>query len=241
MKVAYKTDIGKKRTINEDSIFVDESKNIFLIADGLGGHQAGEVASNMAVKETYSYLKRNLSKAENEEDVSNLLIKSLMKAHHAIRAKSTTDINLIGMGTTLIEMLVKDSKAHICHVGDSRVYFLRDGIKQITKDHTFDNYLAEHKNKKMKPIYLPLHILTQAVGESETVVPELRQVRLKAGDILLLCSDGLTDMLSDKEIESIVRKYRDNLPAAVDNLVKKANDKGGVDNISVILVKYEHP
>jgi protein phosphatase len=240
MKVAYKTDIGKKRTTNEDSIFVDESKNIFLIADGLGGHQAGEVASNMAVKESYSYLKRNLSKAENEEDISNLLIKSLMKAHNAIKAKSTTDINLIGMGTTLVEMLVKDSKAHICHIGDSRVYFLRDGIKQVTKDHTFDNYLAERKDKKMKQRYLPLHILTQAVGESETLVPELKQVKLKTGDILLLCSDGLTDMLSDKEIELTIQKHGDNLPMAVDNLIKKANDKGGIDNISVILVKYEH-
>lgn len=237
MKVIYKTDIGKKRTINEDSIIVDESKDIFLIADGLGGHQAGEVASNMAVKESYSYLNKNLGKAKSEEDISNLLTKSLMKAHNAIRAKSTTDINLIGMGTTLIEMLVKDSKAHICHVGDSRVYLLRDGIKQITKDHTFDNYLAEHKDKKTKRRYLPLHILTQAVGESETLVPELKQVKLKTGDILLLCSDGLTDMLSDKEIESIIQKHKDELPMATDNLIKKANDKGGIDNISVILIK----
>ncbi len=237
MNVAYKTDIGKKRTVNEDSIFVDELRGIFLIADGLGGHQAGEIASNMAVKEAYLYLKRNLSKAKDEEAISNLLTESLVKAHNAIKAEATTDLNLIGMGTTLIEMLIKDNKAHICHVGDSRVYFLRDGIKQITKDHTFDRYLAEHKDKKVKKRYLPLHILTQAVGESETLTPEVKQVKLKVGDILLLCSDGLTDMLSDKEIEFIIQKHKDNLPLVVDDLIKKANDKGGTDNISAIVIK----
>lgn len=109
----------------------------FLLADGLGEHQAGEVASNLAVKESYAYLKENLNKVKSEGEVSKLLTEALLKAHNTIRTKSMMDINLMGMGTTLIQMLIKDSNAYICHVGDSRVYFFREGIKQITKDHTF--------------------------------------------------------------------------------------------------------
>ncbi|MDN3510948.1 MAG: protein phosphatase 2C domain-containing protein [Candidatus Jettenia sp.] len=240
MKVAYKTDVGKQRTHNEDSILIDMCKGIFLLADGLGGHQAGEVASNLAVKESYTYLKENLNKVKSEGEVLKLLTESLLKAHNTIRAKSMADINLMGMGTTLIQMLIKDSSAYICHVGDSRVYFFREEIKQITKDHTFENYLME--DEIIQREYLPLqklHILTQAVGESETIVPELKQVKLKAEDMLLACSDGLTDMLSGKEVESIIYQYRDNLNTAVDSLIKEANNKGGMDNISVILIKYE--
>src|SRR3990167_1263680 len=124
MKVAYRTDIGKKRPHNEDSILVDELLHIFLLADGMGGHQAGEVASDLAIKESYAWLKENIDKARSKEDVSNLLIESLLKAHHTVKAISTTDINLAGMGTTLIQMFVIANNAHICHVGDSRAYHL---------------------------------------------------------------------------------------------------------------------
>jgi PPM family protein phosphatase len=239
MKVAYKTDVGKRRKHNEDSILVDEDLNIFLIADGLGGHQAGEVASNLAVKECYAYLKEHLDEARTNGDISKLLTKSLMKAHHAIKEESMTDINLIGMGTTLIQMLIKDNKVHICHVGDSRAYLIREGIKQLTKDHTFESYILEEKSR---PEYFPihkLHVLTQAVGESETVVPELKQIELEAGDILLLCTDGLTDMLLEKEIEWIIRQHEDDPDLGVEYLITETNNKGGIDNISVIVVKYE--
>ena len=240
MKVAYKTDVGKKRMHNEDSILVDESMNIFLLADGMGGHQAGEVASDLAVKECYNCLKENIDKVKSDENISNLLIESLLKAHHAIKAKSKTDINLMGMGTTLIEMLVKKNEAHICHIGDSRAYLLRKEIKQITKDHTSELYFV--KRGEVGDGYLPLQrmrVLTQAIGGQETLVPELQQVKLKTGDILLICSDGLTDMLSDEEIEAIIQKHRDNLRAVANTLIKEANNKGGIDNISVILIEYD--
>lgn len=240
MKVAYKTDVGMKRTHNEDSILVDESMNIFLLADGMGGHQAGEVASDLAVKESYACLKENFYKARSEEEISKLLIDSLQKAHNAVKTQSKTDINLMGMGTTLIQMLIGKNNAHICHIGDSRAYLIRKGIKQITTDHTSEMYFIR-ENKLMQG-YLPLQklrVLTQAVGNSETLVPEVKQIKLQPEDILLLCSDGLTDMLSDEEIESIIQKYRDNLHAATDHLIKDANTKGGVDNISVILIEFE--
>ena len=240
MKVAYKTDVGRKRTHNEDSMLVDEPMHIFLLADGMGGHQAGEVASDLAVKECYAWLKENINKTKNKEDISRLLVESLLKSHHTVKAMSTTDVNLAGMGTTLIQMLVTGNNAHICHVGDSRAYLLRNEIKRITQDHTSEMYFV--KNGATEEVDLPVHkmrVLTQAVGGQATPVPEVEQVKLKPEDILLLCSDGLTDMLSDEEIESIIQKYRDNLAMAADHLIKEANDKGGVDNISVILIEYE--
>ncbi|MEP9410966.1 MAG: serine/threonine-protein phosphatase [Candidatus Brocadia sp.] len=239
MKVAYRTDIGRKRAHNEDSILVDESMNIFLLADGMGGHQAGEVASALAVKECYACLKKNLYNARSKEAILKLLKESLSKAHHAIKERTMTDINLVGMGTTLIQTLIIGDIAYICHVGDSRVYLHRKGIKLLTKDHTTEIYV---KKKEPIPGYIPLQkmrVLTQAVGRQETLDPESEHVKLKPNDILLLCSDGLTDMLLDKEIGSIIQKYRDNLTATADNLIHEANKKGGIDNISVILIEYE--
>ena len=240
MKVAYRTDIGKKRTHNEDSILVDESMHIFLLADGMGGHQAGEVASDLAVKESYAWLKENIDKVRSKEVVSNLLIESLLKAHSTVKAISTTDINLAGMGTTLIQMLADGNNAHICHVGDSRAYLIGNGIKQITQDHTSEMYFVKEgiAVEGMLPVQ-KMRVLTQAVGGQATPVPEIKQIILNPKDIILLCSDGLTDMLSDKEIESVIQKYRDNLPVTADNLIHEANDKGGIDNISVILIAYE--
>jgi len=240
IKVAYKTDIGKKRTHNEDSVLVDELLHIFLLADGMGGHQAGEVASDLAVKESYGWLRENIDKARSKEDISNLLIESLLKAHRTVKARATTDINLAGMGTTLIQMLLVGNNAHICHVGDSRAYLIRNGIKQITQDHTSEMYFVKEgiAVEGVFPVQ-KMRVLTQAVGGQATLIPEVKQVKLKPKDILLLCSDGLTDMLSDEEIESVIQKYRDNLPVTADNLMHEANDKGGIDNISVILVEYE--
>jgi len=240
MKVAYKTDLGKKRTHNEDSILVDESLRVFLLADGMGGHQAGEVASDLAVKECYACLKEHIDKARNIGDVSNLLVESLLKSHHTVRAGAATDINLAGMGTTLIQMLIIGNNVYVCHVGDSRAYLIRNGIKQITQDHTSEMYFVKEgiAVEGVLPVQ-KMRVLTQAVGGQATPVPEIKQIRLHPKDILLLCSDGLTDMLPDEEIESIVQKYRDNLTLAVDNLINAANDKGGIDNISVILVEYE--
>ena len=240
MKVAYRTDIGKKRTHNEDSILVDESMPIFLLADGMGGHQAGEVASYLAVKECYAWLKENIDKARNEEAIPKLLVESLLKAHHLVRAGSATAINLAGMGTTLIQMFIIANNAHICHVGDSRAYLIRNGIKQITQDHTSELYFVKEgiAVEAVLPVQ-KMRVLTQAVGGQATLVPEVKQVKLNPRDVLLLCSDGLTDMLSDEEIESIIQKYRDNLAVTADNLIHEANDKGGIDNISVILIAYE--
>jgi protein phosphatase len=240
MKVAYKSDVGKKRENNEDRILVDEDRGIFLLADGMGGHKAGEVASRLAVEEAYACLKDRIDQTNDEKGTSKLLIEALFNAHDAIKEKAKADLNLMGMGTTLVEMILKAEKAHICHVGDSRVYLLREGAKQLTKDQTVGDYLVEHNIMRREEVPpQKWHTLTQAVGVSENIVPELKHVEIKPGDLLLLCSDGLTDMLSDEEIEKIIQKHRDDMDAGVEALVKGANNKGGKDNISVILVKWE--
>jgi protein phosphatase len=178
--------------------------------------------------------------AKGDKEIAKLLVRALFSAHDAIKEKAKTDLNLMGMGTTLVEMVVKDGKAHICHIGDSRAYILREGIRQITRDHTVGDYLVEHNIMSREEVPpRKWHTLTQAVGlGSESLVPELNSADLEAGDYLLLCSDGLTDMLRDEEIEKVVRGCAGDVNMAVDALVEEANSKGGRDNISVILVEY---
>jgi PPM family protein phosphatase len=238
MKVAHKTDVGKRREGNEDYLLVDGDRNLFLLADGMGGHQAGEVASEMAVREAHAYIAQALGEKENQDRVSKTLSKALFKAHDAILEKAKTDLALTGMGTTLVVLAIEDNQAFICHVGDSRAYLLRDAIEQITEDHTVGTYLVKQgimTREKVPP--QKWHTLTQALGASPDLVPEIHQMDLKEGDTLLLCSDGLTDMLSDQEILEIVKKYNSNVEKAANALVKAANKHGGRDNISIVLVR----
>ncbi len=238
MKVYHKSDTGRVREHNEDFILVDKKRGIFLLADGMGGHQAGEIASELAVKTAYQYLKDKINPSET--DTNKLLLNAMFAANDAVLNKAKTDLNLMGMGTTLIIAVIQNNSIHICHVGDSRVYLIRERIKQITKDHTLGDYLVEHKLMAREQVpSQKWHTLTQAVGTSKDLVPELNPVNLLEGDILLLCSDGLTDMLTDAEIKDTVLKFRDNLSRAASNLIKEAKEKGGKDNISLILVKNE--
>jgi len=239
MKIDFKTDSGKKRDHNEDSIIVDGKNGIILLADGMGGRQSGEVASRMAVEVAYEHLFYAIEENVAESDIFRILKEAFVKAHDAIKICSQNVIDLTGMGTTLILAIVKCDVAYICHAGDSRVYLTRRNMKQITKDHTVANYLAEHDKMRSEEIPEKLHhTLTQAVGVTDKIHPDINTVPLKTGDVLLFCSDGLTDMLNDKEIEKIIKKYRkkefDKTAAA---LVEAANEKGGKDNISVVLVK----
>lgn len=238
MRVSHKTDVGKKREGNEDAILVNEEMNVFLLADGMGGHQAGEVASRMAVEEAHAYIAQALGEKENPDRLSKILSKAFFKAHDAILEKAKSDLALTGMGTTLVVLATKDNQGFICHAGDSRAYLLRDAIEQVTEDHTVGTYLVKQgimTREKVPP--QKWHTLTQALGASPDLVPEVHQIDLREGDTLLLCSDGLTDMLSDEEILKIVQKCNGNVEKAANGLVKAANKKGGRDNISVVLVR----
>lgn len=172
MKVAYKTDVGKKREGNEDSLIVDEANNLFLLADGMGGHLAGEVASEMAVREAYEHIVQMFSEEGPDPQISKRLSKALFKAHHANIEKAKTDVNLMGMGTTLVVLAIRDKKATICHVGDSRAYLLGDVIEQITEDHTVGGYLVKQgimPREEVPP--QKWHTLTQAPGHHRISCP----------------------------------------------------------------------
>ncbi len=237
MRSSWKTDTGRVRDNNEDSILVDEENGIFLLADGLGGHVGGEVASNLAVRTVYEYLKSRLELIGSAETV-RILAESVAAAHSAIFRKSLEVKDLKGMGTTLEIALFAKSAVFICHVGDSRVYLFRNGkVEQITTDDNAAAWLKEYEHVPMEQIPLRArHLLTQAVGISRELVPEFHSPPLRPGDLMMLCSDGLTETLDDREIAGIIRACGAGPREAADALVDEANSRGGPDNISVILV-----
>ena len=237
MIVASRTDIGKVRTNNEDSILIDQERGIFLLADGMGGHNAGEIASRLAVDTVHVFLKDIVVNTDDEGAILDALDVSVMKAHEAIKEKAYSDINLRGMGTTLVVLVIKNEKAYICHAGDSRAYLMRDNLEQLTKDHTVgDSWVEQGLMTREQVPPQQWHMLTQAVGSGDYPVPDNMTVELKPGDILLLCSDGLTDLLTDEEIAAILTKDNNEINEIADSLVAEANNRGGRDNISLILL-----
>lgn len=235
---AFRSDPGKRRTNNEDSVLSDIESGIFVLADGMGGHQAGEVASDIAVRKAYDFLKEKVS-GPGVPDYRESLLGAFVKANNAVRQASLMDKALTGMGTTLILAVVHDGKCSIGSIGDSRAYLLRESIMQITGDQTVGAFLAQCdgvEEDDIDPAYW--HVLTQAVGANPDLEPELIEMSLKNDDILILCSDGLSDMLSDDEIKAVCGRCGGDVDCIADSLVSAANDNGGFDNISLIAVKF---
>jgi protein phosphatase len=166
------------------------------------------------------------------------LSEAIRAAHEAVNTKAKTDLSLMGMGTTLVEVVVRNNKAFICHAGDSRAYLYRETLQRLTRDHTMGDHLLENNILPRERIpEKQWHMLTQAVGVGDPLVPDIKQIELATGDLLLLCSDGLTDMLPDSEIETIIAGGNADLNDITQSLVDAANRKGGRDNISVVLVR----
>lgn len=240
MNVAWKTDTGHVRNNNQDTVLVDREKGIFLLADGMGGHNAGDVASELAVKEAHAYILKEISRAVDADDVPDLLEKALCQAHRAIKEKAESDSSLYGMGTTLVELFIRGDSAYLCHAGDTRAYLFRDTLQQVTRDHTIgDSYAARGDRESEKVPSQLWHVLTQALGTRDCPVPDKKALQLKHGDIMLICSDGLTNMLGDDEIQGIIMGHKGRLNEMVNALTEAANNKGGKDNISVIAVEIE--
>ena len=236
MKSAWKSDIGKLRGRNEDFTLADDDKGLFLLADGMGGQPGGDVASTLAVRSAYGLLAERVGDT-GEEGVQLLLAEALAEAHSAVSRRGVEEPGLLGMGTTLDIVYLRGGSAWVCHVGDSRVYlFSRGALHRVTAD---DNFASVLEREGATPGEIPpeaRHILTQAVGSSDELVPEIRRLELGNGDLLLMCSDGLTGMVQDDVIERIVGGSREDLWKAADRLVAEAIDRGGHDNVSVILV-----
>ncbi len=233
------TDIGRKRKLNQDYVYTSEMAvghlpNLFLVADGMGGHKAGDYASRCAIETIVEYA----SNCE-DESVVGTLEKAIHRANDVIREKSEADEALNGMGTTLVAATINaDNIMCVANVGDSRLYVINNKeIKQITRDHSYVEEMVrmgEIKREQART-HPDKNIITRALGVEEKLDVDFFNVRLDPGDIVLLCSDGLTNMIEDEEIRMILQGQRD-LVEKAESLVDAANDNGGKDNIAVVLV-----
>jgi len=232
---------GLARENNEDTYLADPTLGLFVVADGMGGHQAGEIASRLAVETVRRFLSQSPpAPAVGPEE---RLQEAIFAAHAAIRTAAREDFSQRGMGTTLLVALLPPPfrTLWLAHVGDSRAYLLRDGVlKQLTEDHTVLHQAlkAGVLSPERKDEWPPRQMLSQAVGQGAFLAPSSQSIPLESRDRLLLCTDGLTDMLRDEEILFI--KVRPKPPQEVcQALVEAANERGGKDNITVILIDVE--
>ncbi|HAQ41023.1 MAG TPA: Stp1/IreP family PP2C-type Ser/Thr phosphatase [Clostridiales bacterium] len=239
MRVYCETNKGLMRENNEDNFIVEESDrfNLYAVADGMGGHKAGEVASSIAIDTVRKYFKKSCGKKDFR--APSFIIESIEAANSKIRDEALSKEECSGMGTT-ITMAVVDltlNIAYIGNVGDSRAYVIKNNkIMQITEDHTYVNELlkdgkitseeAKHHPKR--------NVITRAVGSEEYVQADIFEIELFGNDVILLCTDGLTTHLTDENILDIIKEY--GCSESVQRLIKLANDNGGTDNITIIIV-----
>ena len=254
LEIASCTDPGMVRSHNEDSIAADAANGLVVLADGMGGYNAGEVASGMATTVIITEMQQILTAARpydvdqrtNQEIAARLVREQVLKANTSIYQAAQSQPQYPAMGTTLVTCLFFDNRVLVAHLGDSRLYLQRGGsFRQVTRDHSLlqeqiDSGLitaeqakkAQHKN-----------LVTKALGIDPSVEPEVHEYPTKPGDIYLLCSDGLCDMVEDDDIGMPLQALGGNLKLAAQQLVQMANDNGGRDNVSVILVRVlrEYP
>lgn len=241
MRVGYRTDVGRMRPINEDALWVDG--RLFVLADGMGGHQAGEVASRLAVESVVADLLDALTASDGVQHLpeTERVRASVLAANETVYAKAQDDPTLKGMGTTLTVGLLLNGEAVIAHVGDSRAYLVRPAeLVQLTEDHSVVWELV--RSGGLSPQEAHAHpyrnLLTRALGMEPKIEVDTHRLRLQPADGLLFCTDGLTNLLSDSEIHDVISSC-DQPQAAVDQLIDLANARGAPDNVSVILAVPE--
>lgn len=245
------TDVGLQRDHNEDSFAVVSQHDLFVVADGMGGHQAGDVASQLATKTIVDFFETIASEdvtwpfqfdpALSEEE--NRLVTGVRLANRQIVELGNRSAEHHGMGTTIVATLFspRRGKFYVAHVGDSRAYRIRAGqIEQITQDHSLvnDYLLARPDMTEEQRNELPKNVITRALGMQDHVIVDLGQFDVQRGDVFLLCSDGLSGMVEDEELCSITSSTED-LGEACRKLINAANEHGGEDNITVVLVRVE--
>ena len=238
MKTFSITDVGMVRQVNQDYVFTTGKplgilQNLFVVADGMGGHQAGDYASKCTVE----VMIKEIAKSEGE-DIERILVKAIKSANREIIKEASGDEHLKGMGTTVVAATVKEQMLYFANVGDSRLYLIRDDIRQITKDHSLvEEMVRSGKLKKEEARKHPnKNVITRAVGVERKVNIDFFDLRVRKGDKILLCSDGLSNMLEDSEICAIVKSGGD-VEERARKLITAANQNGGKDNISVVLVE----
>ncbi|MFC7442388.1 Stp1/IreP family PP2C-type Ser/Thr phosphatase [Laceyella putida] len=243
MLMARRTDIGCVRDLNEDSTGLIVTKSgavIAIVADGMGGHQAGDVASREAVDTIQKVLRvEDLDVSTDEK--SDLLLHAVGKANERVYTLATENSHMQGMGTTTIAAIVDEHEVVLAHVGDSRAYVLHNGgLYQLTEDHSYVNLLRKHGQitEEEARNHPQRNMIVRAVGTSEDVEVDLINTPWSDGDLLLLCSDGLTTMVSEREIGIVMSSTSMNIEEKADKLIQLALEAGGNDNISLILLQH---
>lgn len=242
LRVSGLSDVGKVREHNEDSFDVDLEEQVYVVADGMGGHRHGEVASRIAVEAISAAFHGQRELGDLDADLPSHLARlkaAIESAQAAVQGAVEEDVALVGMGTTVVAMIIEEDSAGVAHVGDSRAYRFRDGaLKQLTKDHTWVGEqvgagLLSEEQAKVHPLR---NVVTRALGGRGGVEVDVSEISLRPDDLYLLCSDGLTGMLSDQEIGEHLAGA-ESIEEASRNLIASANDGGGVDNTTVLIVE----
>ncbi len=252
LEIAGRTDTGRVREQNEDSIGEEVELGTVVLADGMGGYHGGEVASAIAVNTILNHLHEHLPGISTAQiDKRTGYCRETLVCQAAIEEANATIVKAAqsqpqyrGMGTTVVVGVFFDNKLSVSHVGDSRMYRFRDNrLERITADHTLLQelvdrgfYTEEEANESLNK-----NLVTRALGVEEDVVVDMHETSVETGDIYLLCSDGLTDMVSDQEISATIKTFVNNLQDIADNLVELANEHGGRDNVSVVLARPLKP
>lgn len=238
LKIGFKTDRGKLRDNNEDYLYVNEKAGLFVVADGMGGHSAGKVASRLAVERIKEYLTSSPLPSE-EKRVREAIIDAIQFANKDILKKASWYKELQGMGATVVLAMVKEGKLYVSHVGDSRAYLLRgEDFRRLTKDNSLVTRMVTrgHLTEEQARHHYLRGIITQALGKEEALSVRVDTLPYEEEDVLLLCTDGLTNLLKDEEIKEILLSL--SFPQeACNQLVERANQEGGIDNITVVVVK----
>ncbi len=239
MLIFSKSDRGLKRDENQDSFytgFLSDNSAFAVVCDGMGGVGGGSVASSVAVEEIVKYINNSYSRKMNRNSVLSLMKNALISANMKVYEMSKETSELSGMGTTAVILIVRNSFALVCHVGDSRAYLINDKITQITRDHSVVQDLLE--NGKLTPDEAKAHprknVITRALGAEKEVVPDLTELPIEVGDTVLVCSDGLTNFVDEDDIANIFEN--NDISAVAGKLVDTANQNGGGDNITVVTV-----
>ena len=238
LRSAARTDVGRRRRANEDCYAIVAELGYFVVADGMGGHKAGQLASRLAAEAATAALEALEGSAAT---LTEKLRCTIAAANREIYVAAQAKAEFSGMGTTVVSLLATDGRVALAHVGDSRAYLVRGGrIRQLTDDHSVVGELVRRREitKSAAREHPHRHVLTRAVGVRREVAPDLAELTSSPGDLFVLCSDGLTGLVLDEEIAEAANAGTD-LDATCAQLVDLANERGGEDNITVVLVRYE--
>ena len=234
------TDVGRRRSSNQDYAYVSEEPvgnlpNLFVVADGMGGHAAGDLASRYAVEA----LTKSIRKEKREKNPIRILTKGIEKANVEVLAKAGTDPALRGMGTTLVAATVSEGCLYVANVGDSRLYLIREHIRQVTKDHSLVEEMVRlgELTEEQARNHPDKNIITRALGAERTVDVDFFDLKLEPESVILMCSDGLSNMVEDSRIKEILSRRDEALDERGRTLIGEANRNGGKDNIAIVLIE----